>query len=293
MLPEKIPEEKDLTSSQRRVLRYILSHAEEVAFLPVSALAQRTGVSEATVVRLAQAMGFRGFPDLKKELQSCIRKRISTVSRLERTIDEVGGGDEETVLIKVFQEDMRNLAETLQDLPIEAFRRAVKEMERAKRIFIVGLRSAYSLSIFLGTALRYLGKEVAVLKPDHGEMWDLTLGWRKRDLVIGISFPRYTRITVEILRYAKQKGIKTIGITDNPLSPLAKYADVVLLARCAIDSYIESFTAPLSLINALLTVLSLRDPKRTLRSLRKFERVWGEKEIYIYGREDTKDEGIA
>jgi len=280
--------EKNLTSSQSKVLRYILDHAEEVAFLPISALARRTGVSEATVVRLAQAMGFKGFPELKREIQGQIRERISTVSRLERTIDEVGKGDEEAVLIRVFQEDMRNLAETLQEISIRSFREAIRELERAKRVFVVGLRSAYSLAIFFGTALRYLGKEVVILKPDHGELWDLTMGWRKGDLVIGISFPRYTRTTVEIVREAKGKGIRTIGITDNPLSPLARYADIVLLAKCGIESYIESFTAPLSLINALLTALSLKDPKRTLRSLQRFERIWGEKEIYLYRKEGTE-----
>ncbi|MBW1973626.1 MAG: MurR/RpiR family transcriptional regulator, partial [Deltaproteobacteria bacterium] len=151
----------------------------------------------------------------------------------------------------------------------------------AKHIFIIGLRSAYALSIFLGTTLRYIKKDVRVLKPDHGEFWDLVTEWKKNDLVIGISFPRYTKITVEALKYAKEKGIKTIGITDHHLSPLAQYCDYVLTAKCNIDSYIESFSAALSLINAIVTAVSIQNTDNTLKSLKRFESIWNEKDVYI------------
>lgn len=275
--------EGNLTKSQKAALKYILDHYEEAIFLPASSLARKIGVSEATIIRLAQAMGFKGFPEFKRALQSSIKEKISTVSRLEHTVSHIK--DEEDTLIKVFQEDIGNISQTLKDISIDTFIRVVKEIKRAERIFIIGLRSAYSLSIFFGTTLRYIGKDVRVLKPDHGELWDHTATWRKSDLVIGISFPRYAKTTIDTVQYAREKGLKCIGITDHPLSPLAKHCDLVLTARCGIDSYIESFTAPLSLINAIVTAVSVHDPDKTLKSLKKLEAVWSERNTYIHQKE--------
>jgi DNA-binding MurR/RpiR family transcriptional regulator len=281
MISDKIKKGQDgLTISQKRALKYILDHYEESIFLSASNLARKIGVSEATIIRLAQAMGFKGFPEFKRELQSSIKEKISTVSRFEHTVSHIK--DEEDILIKVFQEDMENLSQTLKNISIDTFMQVVAEIRKAERIFIIGLRSAYSLSIFFGTTLRYIGKDVRVLKPDHGEFWDHAVTWRKSDLVIGISFPRYAKITIDAIKYAREKRIKCIGITDHLLSPLARHCNLVLTARCDIDSYIESFTAPLSLINAIVTAVSVSDSEKMLKSLKKLEIVWGEKDIYVH-----------
>jgi DNA-binding MurR/RpiR family transcriptional regulator len=142
------------------------------------------------------------------------------------------------------------------------------------------LRSAYSLAIFLGIALEFLQKNVWVIQPGIGDMWDRFLGFKKRDLVIGISFPRYTKQTVEVLRFAKQKGMKTLAITDSAISPLAQYADYVLTAQYKMDSFVESFTAPLSLINAIVTALGVFSKKSTMKSLKELEAVWENQRVY-------------
>ena len=268
-----------LTPSQRRIMQYIMDHYEEAIFLTASQLAQNVGVSEATVVRLAQALGFDGYPGMRKKFRDGLQNRLSTVARLEQTVDHVGKvGD---VLVKVLQEDIQNLSQTLRDLPIEAFERAVADMQAAKRIFVVGLRGAHAPALTLATYLRFLGKQAQLLVPGHGELWDILQGLATTDLVVGISFPRYTRITLEILEHARQKRARVGAITDSPLSPLARHARWVLTAQCQLDSFIESFTAATSLVNALLTAMSIQNPKKILRILREREALWEEKGVYL------------
>jgi len=274
-----------LTPAQRRIMQYIMAHYEEAIFLTASELAQSVGVSEATVVRLAQALGFDGYPNMQKRFRQGLQNRLSTVTRLEQTVDHVKQvGD---VVVKVLQEDMHNLSQTLRDLPIEVFERAVADMQAAEKIFVVGLRGAHAPALTLGTYLRFLGKETHLLMPGHGELWDTLQGLGETDLVVGISFPRYTRATVEILEYSRRQQARVGAITDSPLSPLADYAHWVLTAHCRLDSFIESFTATTSLINALLTAMSIQTPGETLRILREREALWEEKGVYTSQKKDA------
>ena len=267
-----------LTPSQRKLMQYILSHDDESIFLNVEDLAKKVDVSEATVVRLSKALGFKGFPEFQRELRLLFKNKLTTTSRLQKTVKKVTSvGD---VLVKVLQTDIHNIEETLKQIPAMEFKQFVKAIDSAQRIIIVGLRSAYSLAIFLGIALEFLQKNVWVIQPGIGDMWDRLLGLEKGDLVIGISFPRYTKQTVEVLRFAKERGNKTMAITDSLISPLAQYADHVLTARYQMDSFVESFTAPLSLINAIVTALGVCSKKSTMKSLKGLEDVWERQQIY-------------
>jgi DNA-binding MurR/RpiR family transcriptional regulator len=268
-----------LTPAQRRIMQYIVDHYDEAIFLTASQLAGKAGVSEATVVRLAQALGFDGYPGMQRKFRRGLQDRLSTVTRLEHTVDHVQQtGD---VVVKVLQEDIHNLSQTLRDLSLDVFERAVADLQRAKRIFVVGLRGAHAPALTLATYLRFLGKQASLLLPGHGEMWDILQGLGRSDLVVGISFPRYTQVTVEVMEHARKKRARVGAITDSPLSPLARHAHWVLTATCQLDSYIESFTAATSLINALLTAMSIREPEKTLRILRQREALWEEKGVYL------------
>jgi DNA-binding MurR/RpiR family transcriptional regulator len=267
-----------LTPSQRRIMQYILDNYEEAIFLTASQLAHSVGVSEATVVRLAQALGFDGYPGMQSKFREALQGRLSTVTRLEHTVDHVSQvGD---VVVKVLQEDIQNLSQTLKNLSIEVFEQAVADIEKAKRIFVVGLRGAHAPAFTLATYLRFLGKQAQLLVPGHGELWDILHGLEKTDHVIGISFPRYTNVTVEVLEHARKQRARVGAITDSPLSPLARHAHWVLTVECQLDSFIESFTATTSLINALLTAVSIQSPNKTLRILREREALWEEKGVY-------------
>ena len=275
-----------LTPAQRRILQYIIEHYEEAIFLTASQLAQNVGVSEATVVRLAQALGFDGYPGMQRKFRQGLQDRLSTVTRLEHTVDHVRQtGD---IVVKVLQEDIHNLSQTLRNLSLDIFERAVADLSSAKRIFVVGLRGAHAPALTLSTYLRFLGKQAHLLVPGHGEMWDILQGLGRSDLVVGISFPRYTQLTVEVLQHARKKRARVGAITDSPLSPLARHANWVLTAHCQLDSFIESFTAATSLINGLLTAMSLQDPGKTLRILREREALWEEKGVYATNPRDRK-----
>ena len=268
-----------LTPSQQRIMQYIVDNYEEAIFLTASQLAHSVGVSEATVVRLAQALGFDGYPGMQSKFREGLQNRLSTVTRLEHTVGHVRQvGD---VVVKVLQEDIQNLSQTLRNVSIEVFEQAVADIEKAKRIFVVGLRGAHAPALTLATYLRFLGKQAQLLVPGHGELWDILQGIEKTDHVIGISFPRYTGVTVEVLEHARKQRARVGAITDSPLSPLARHAHWVLTAESQLDSFIESFTAATSLINALLTAMSIQSPNKTLRILREREALWEEKGIYV------------
>jgi DNA-binding MurR/RpiR family transcriptional regulator len=268
-----------LTPSQKKLLNYILSNDEEAVFLTVQGLSKRVGVSVATVVRLAKALGYAGFPQFQQELRLLFRDKLTTVSRIQKAAQKEMS--EDNVLAKVFQQDIENISETLKQVPLDDFRRFVKALNSAKRVVIIGLRSAHSLAVLMGIALEFLQRDVWIVTPGIGDMWDRLLGLRKEDVVVGICFPRYTKETVEVLRFAQQKGIRTLAITDSPISPLARYAECVLPARCQLDSFIESFTAALSLINAIVTALGLYRKKATVNSLKQLEAFWQRQGIYF------------
>jgi len=270
---------ENLTPSQKKLLNYILSNDEEAVFLTIQGLSKRVSVSVATVVRLAKALGYAGFPQFQQELRLLFRDKLTTVSRIQKAAQKELS--EENVLVKVFQQDIEIITETMKQVSVDDFRRFVKALNSAKRVVIIGLRSAHSLAVLMGVALEFLQRDVWVVTPGIGNMWDRLQGLRKDDVVVGICFPRYTKETVEVLRFAQQKGVKTLAITDSPISPLARYAECVLPARCKLDSFIESFTAAISLINAIVTALGLYRKEATMSSLKQLEEFWKRQGIYF------------
>jgi DNA-binding MurR/RpiR family transcriptional regulator len=275
-----------LTEAQKRAAQYIMDHYEESIFLTASKLAIKAGVSEATIVRLAQVLGFDGYPKLQQMLRKNFQNRLTTVTRLEQTVKNIRtDGD---ILTRIMQEDIRNLSETLRDISLETFHKAVTDMKNARRIFVVGLRGAHAPALVLALYLRFLQKQASPVIPGYGDVWNTLHGMSSDDLVIGISFPRYTRLTIEILEYAKDNGARVGAITDSVLSPLARNADWVLPVHSKLDSFIESFTAAMSLVNALLTELSVQNPEETKKALKERESLWQKKEIYVLPFADYK-----
>lgn len=279
---------ESLTPSQKRLLNYILANDEEAVFLTIQELSERVDVSVATVVRLAKALGYEGFPEFQQELRLLFRDKLTTVSRLQKAAQ--GRINEENVLVKVLQQDIANITETMNQVSSDDFRKFVDAINLADRVAIIGLRSANSLAIFMGVALEFLQRDVWIVRPGIGDMWDRLFRLRTGDVVVGISFSRYTRETVQVLEYAKSRHIRTLAITDSLLSPLAQHADVVLTARCKMDSFVESFTAPLSLINAIVTAVGLCSKDPSLKALRRLEELWRSRNIY-FGSENGRGAG--
>jgi DNA-binding MurR/RpiR family transcriptional regulator len=276
-----------LTASQSRAAQYIMDHYDEAIFLTASKLARQVGVSEATIVRLAQVLGFDGYPEMQRMLREKLQDRLTTVTRLEETVRNVrSDGD---VLTKVMQEDIRNLSRTLQEISLDTFHQAVADMQSAKRTYVVGMRGAHAPALVLSLYLRFLKKQATAVIPGYGDVWNTLHGMGSEDLVIGISFPRYTKLTIDVLEYAHEQGARVGAITDSPFSPLARNADWVLPVHSRLDSFIESFTAAMSLVNALLTALSVQDPEETMKALKERETLWQQKEIYVIPYADHRN----
>ncbi|MBL3593713.1 MAG: MurR/RpiR family transcriptional regulator [Synergistaceae bacterium] len=277
MVWEKIKVRLDrLPSGQQAVARFLLARPREAAFLTAAQLGEQVGVSESTVIRLAAALGFPGFPELRSALQETLRDQLSALERLQlyQTTGE-GGNLVQRVLRQDLQRGLSALA-SLEDGPIE---RLAEALCSASAIYLIGLRSARALVAYFGTYLSWFLPEVHYLEGDLFQ--EQVIAAREKSLFIGISFPRYTRQTVDCLAFAHDQGLATAAITDALTSPLAEKADYVVTVPCSHVSYIDSFVIPLGLLNALL--LRVTDHLGPLASerLEHLEEVWAEAKIYL------------
>jgi len=271
--------ESRLSSKKRAIAKYILDHPIETAFLTARELAQRSGVSEPTVVRFAADLGFKGYPKLREALHWLAQGRLTTVERLKEYHRHLE--DSEAPAIKAILMDMHNLEETLHNLDITGVQRVVEEIVTADKIIIIGSRMSSILAEFMRMVLKKsLDCEVTTVTSPSDFFHEELAYSPKKTLVVGIGFPRYTRLTVEYLKMAHDEGFRTVAITDSELSPLVEYADHVLLARYGIISYIDSFTAPFSLISAIGTAVSLRMEPQILKRLERLERMWREHNVF-------------
>ncbi|MDR7555497.1 MAG: MurR/RpiR family transcriptional regulator [Armatimonadota bacterium] len=267
-----------MSNGYRQVADYILEHYDRAAFLTAAKLGRTVGVSESTVVRFATALGYGGYPELQGVLQEIVKSRLTTVDRVIGSADTLGS--EEDILTAVMQGDIENLRLTLRDLDRKAFHAAVSMLRGARRILVVGLRSSAALALFLGFNLDWILGNVKVAGFVAQDVWEHLVHLGREDVVVGISFPRYTKATVQALAAARERRCKIIALTDSVVSPLSKYADVVLAARDTVPAYTDSFVAPLSIINALLAATSMADRARTTRNLRRLEELWKEYGVY-------------
>ncbi len=277
-----------LTKTQVKTVDYILGHPDKAAFLSAAELGRRLGVSDATVVRLAQSLGFSGFSAMQNHLREHLRSRLDTVSRMERTAGHIA--TVEDVLPAVMRADIDNLERTVETTSLRTFAKVVEVLHRAEEVHIVGLRSAHSLAQFLASALKYLGRRVHQITPGIGEIWAELNHLDSDTVLVAFSFPRYTRLTIEIAEAAKQAGGTVIAFTDSALSPLATRADYVLPASFQMDSFMESFVAALSLLNAVVTAIAFVDGKKSIGRLKRLEQLWAEKSIYY---RDEAEEGAG
>jgi DNA-binding MurR/RpiR family transcriptional regulator len=261
-----------LSDGQRTVADFILREYERAAFLTAAKLGAQVGVSESTVVRFAMALGYEGYPSMQQVLQEVVHNRLTTVDRL---LGSVAGLDEhESVLSKVMQQDIDNIRKTLQETPLGHFEQAISLITGARRIYVSGLRSASSLAMFLAFCLNWARGNTQAVISGVEDWLEQMAALGPEDLLIVISFPRYTRKTVEIAQFAAARGAEVLAITDSVMSPLARHATVALCAHSNIDSYVDSFTAPLSLINAILTAVGQREPDRAVTALSRLEGDW-------------------
>ena len=272
------------SKGQKQIARFILEHYDKAAFMTASRLGVTVGVSESTVVRFATELGYDGYPHLQRALQEMIRNKLTSVQRMEVAGDRMGGRD---VLQTVLHADMDMIRVTLDEIDRDAFQGAVDALMGAMRIYILGVRSSSALASFLGFYFNLLFENVTLVHTNSvSEIFEQVLRVGPGDVMFGISFPRYSKRTLSAMKYARDRGARVIALTDSQLSPLARVADHVLLARSDMASFVDSLVAPLSVVNALIVAVGMSRRDEIEQTFNKLERIWEEYDVYEKPEDD-------
>ncbi len=246
-----------------------------------------TGVSESTVVRFATELGYDGYPKLQKAMQEMIRNKLTSVQRIEVTSSRIGNNN---VLDSVLNQDIEKIRRTIEETSHEDFDRAVDEICKAKRIYIFGVRSTAAIASFLAYYFELIfdNNVIVINTTSATTTYENIFRMTSDDVIIGISFPRYSKMAIEAMDFARRRGAHSIAITDSMASPLISSADSVLIARSDMASIVDSLVAPLSLINALIVATVLKKKDEVTETFRELEQVWNREDVYASHDENEK-----
>lgn len=274
-IQESIP---DFSKGQKLIANYIINHYDKAAFMTAARLGEVVGVSESTVVRFAIELGFDGYPKLQKVLQELIKSKLTSVQRIEVSSSRI---NEDNILKSVLHSDMEKIKITLEEVDQDSFNSVVESLLKANKIYILGVRSAAPLASFLGFYFNLIFDNIRLVHTTSvSEMFEQIIRASEGDVVIGISFPRYSKRTIKALQFVKSQGAKVVAITDSSESPLAEAADHALIARSDMASFVDSLVAPLSLINALIVAVGMRKKQDMYDIFEKLEKIWDEYQVY-------------
>ena len=266
------------SKGQRLIAKYITESYDKAAFMTASKLGKKVGVSESTVVRFAVELGYDGYPSMQKAIQEMVLNRLTSVQRIEVASDRCSDQD---VVATVLQSDIEKLRQTGDMLDRAEFAEAVEAILETDRIYILGVRSAAPLANFLGYYLNYMSPNIHVVTTSgQGEMFEKIVAVKPEDVVIAISFPRYSSATVNAAQYCRQAGAKVIALTDSRMSPLGQHSDCVLEAKSDMVSLVDSLVAPMSIINALIVAIASRRESRLAEIFTSLEQVWDQYHVY-------------
>jgi DNA-binding MurR/RpiR family transcriptional regulator len=268
-----------LSRGQRKVVDFFVGQSEQAVFLTSLNVAREVGVSEATVVRTARALGFSGYPQFREAFRTNFLQRMSTVTRVR--LSAPARRKETDIAAAVLETEFSNLETTRLRLDPKALARAVELIVNAQTVYVVGMRSAYSLAWLLQFSLRLIRVRSRLLTLGVGDVPERLEGISGRDVVVGISFERYASATITLFRACLEQGARGIALTDKPTSPLADGADVVLEAQNRLSSFIDSYVAPTAIIDVLLTLVAAKRRRTVLRALADRENTWKRHRTYL------------
>lgn len=286
-LLKKIEESyKTFSKGQKRIANYICDNYDKAVSLTAAKLGSIVGVSESTVVRFATELGFKGYPQFQKALEEIVKNRLNSIQRMALTDDRL---DENDIVDSVLRGDYENIKQTLDDLNKEEFYHAVDMISQAQRIYIVGGRSSEILARFFYYYLNYIFDNVKMVSSNSlSESMEDVHRINDKDVIIGISFPRYSMDTVRVMEYSRKRGAVGIALTDSAASPMVEYARFNLFAQSNMASIADSLVAPLSVINALITALSLKNKKKVMETMRTLENIWEEYGVYKTSQDEEE-----
>ena len=266
------------SKGQKSIAQYILEHYEKAAFMTAAQLGNLAAVSEATVVRFADELGYAGYPALRRALRELVHTNLTSFQRVEVADTIIGDKD---VLEQVLISDAEKIRKTLDSIDRTAFNAAVDNIIRAKRIYIIGVRSSATLAGFLHYNLQMVFDNLTLVQTTSGnEMLEQIMRVGEGDVVVAISFPRYSKRIIKAVEFAKSNGANVVALTDRVTSPIAKEADQLLTANSDMASFVDSLVAPLSIINAIVAAVTRKKRDEITERLKKLEEIWDEYDVY-------------
>jgi DNA-binding MurR/RpiR family transcriptional regulator len=252
------------------VAEYLVNQWDKALYESSMTIAKKLGVGQSTVVRTAVRLGYAGFPELQAAFRSLLKDRFSTTTQIEQTSRLQRGQTAEQRIAQVFQQHRRNLDAALRDLDSKEVVRAADLIWKAKRVFVLGLRTSAALAHYLGFYLSMIRENVTILTSDYMLLENFrTLG--KRDVLVTFSFIRYYRHTIEASMLARDQGCGIVGMTDTVTAPLSRIASILFLAPVASTHYNNSYVAAFAIIDILLSILSGNNSRAAMRALRSME----------------------
>ena len=266
------------SKGQRLIASYILAHYEKAAYLTAARLGSLVGVSESTVVRFAIELDFDGYPEFQSALKKMVRSRLTSFQRMEVTNSLIGEGE---VLDKVLLSDVDKIRRTMEEIDHDSFEEAIDRIVNAKSIYIIGVRSSSALAGFLNYNFRMIFDDVRFVQTTSGsEMFEQIMNIDRDDVMIAISFPRYSTRIINAVEYARTREADVVALTDSNLSPIAAYANQLLIAQSDMASFVDSLVAPLSIINAMIVAVARKKQDEVSERLRALEEVWDRYDVY-------------
>ncbi len=287
-----------MSKGQRRLADYVRGNYDKAVFLTAAKLGETVGVSESTVVRFAIQLGYKGYPGFQKALEELVRNKLNSIQRMEVTYGRISQSE---ILGTVLQSDIEKIKQTLSVIDHKAFDLAIDTILSAKRIYVVGIRSCAPLASFFGFYLNLICENVTVVDTNSSsEIFEQLIRISEEDVIIGISFPRYSMRTLKALEFASNRKAKVITLTDSIHSPMNLYSSCNLIARSDMASIVDSLVAPLSVINALVVALCMKKQNEVVTTLETLEKIWGEYQVYsgdelnpVSGDFTVKDSNIS
>lgn len=269
---------KKLSKGQKKLAEYVCNNYDKAVFLTASKLGEVVGVSESTVVRFAIQLGYKGYPSFQKALEEVVCNKLSSIQRMEVTHGRI---TQPQILDSVLQSDIDKIKVTLSEIDQVVFQEAIDTILSAKRIYIIGIRSCAPLAMFLNFYLNLICDHVTLINTTGStEIFEQLVRIGEEDVLIGISFPRYSVRTLKALEFASNRKAKVITLTDSIHSPMTLYSSCNLIAKSNMVSIVDSLVAPLSVINALIVALCMKRQKEVISTLETLEDVWGEYQVY-------------
>lgn len=269
---------KSLSKGQKLLADYITNNYDKAVFLTAAKLGKIVGVSESTVVRFATQLGYQGYPGFQKALEELVRNKLNSIQRMEVTYGRISQSE---ILESVLQSDIEKIKLTLDSIDQSAFESAVDTILRAKRIYVIGIRSCAPLAEFLSFYLNLIFDNVTLVHTNSSsEVFEQLIRIGEEDVIIGISFPRYSMRTLKALEFASNRNAKVITLTGGVHSPMNLYSSCNLIARSDMASIVDSLVAPLSVVNALVVALCMKKQKDVITTLETLEQIWDEYQVY-------------